>query len=669
MGLKVWHGCLAGASALLFTLMLAAPAGAQVPVRSFFENPPVSGARLSPTGRYLALRTGGYRTRDGLSVMELDTGKLQVLTHYDEADVDQFMWISDERLVYNLRDRSTALGNWYYAPGLYAVNRDGSNERQLVSRDGHSSEVHNSTLSGILPFNIYFLDQAPGRDGNSVYALRAQWDKKGYAVSFELLQIDTLSGNASVVPQPATMQSWLLDAQGRPRLALSVANSKSTYRYLHPGTDTWRVLASFDAADESASSFAPVAFGPDGKLLVSTRAGGDKLALRRMEPATGELEREALVALPAFDFSGEPVHSNGKLLGYEVLADGRTMAWLDQDMKAVQKHIDTLAPGLINLVTPPLRPASPWLLVRSYSDQQPMVYMVYRRDTGKLTTIGATRPAIRPDDMAQMDLKWLKARDGLPLPAWLTLPKDRKKNLPMVVLVHGGPWQRGGELQWNEQVQFLASRGYAVLQPEFRGSTGYGDKHFRAGLKQWGLAMQDDVADAARWAIEQGIADPKRICIAGGRYGGYSALMGLLKDPQLFKCGVNWGGWTDLALMQEEHLFHPYDLPDDWLGRGMPALVGDVKQDAAQLAATSPLQQASRIRQPLLMAYTNTDFRVPLSHGRRFHTALKAHNPQAELMEYGNKEHSWDTPQTKIDFWIRVEKFLARHIGPAAKAE
>lgn len=668
MGLKVLQGCLQGA-AMLCALVFAAPAGAEVPVRSFFEKAPVSGAKLSPSGRYLALRTGGYRTRDGLSVMELDTGKLQVLAQYDEADVNQFMWISDERLVYNLGDKSTAIGNRYYAPGLFAVNRDGSNERQLVSRDGRSSEIHGSAPGEILPYNTYFLDQPPGRDNNTVHAARAKWNNKGASVSFELLQIDTLSRNTSVVSLPAPMHSLLLDAQGRPRLTLSVMNGKSTYYYLQPDSDSWRVLASFDAAGESAGSFDPVAFSPDGKLLVSTRAGGDKLALRRMDPATGELERDALVALPAFDFSGVPVLSNGKLLGYEVLADGRTMAWLDEDMKAVQKHIDTLAPGLINLVTPPLRPQSPWLLVRSYSDQQPMVYMVYRRDTGKLTTIAATRPAIRPDDMGQTDLKWLKARDGLPLPAWLTLPRDRKKNLPMVVLVHGGPWQRGGELQWDEQAQFLASRGYAVLKPEFRGSTGYGNKHFRAGLKQWGLSMQDDVADAARWAIGQGIADPKRICIAGAGYGGYSALMGLLKDPQLFKCGVNWAGVTDIALMQQEDLFDPYSLPVDWRGPGISALVGDLKQDAAQLAATSPLQQASRIRQPLLMAYGSTDRHVPLSHGRSLYQAVKAHNPQAELMEYENKEHSWDIPQTKIDFWSRVEKFLARHIGGTAKAE
>lgn len=667
MDWKRMCGWLAGAAAF----MMAAGASAAVPVAHFFESPPFSDAKLSPSGRYLALRTGGNGRRDGLTVMDLNTGKLQVVAQYGDADVNQFIWLNDQRLVYDLDDHQTAEGDISYGPGLYAVNRDGGSERQLVHREGSSSrQVQRSTSSRTLPYNTYLLNQQHARDGNAVYALRANWDQDtGLLDDFDLLRIDTLSGQADLVPRPAPAKAWLLDAQGAPRLVRSLKDGQTTIHYLAPGSSNWRVLASFDAYTKPADSFEPVAFSPNGKLLVRARAGGDKLGLRQLDLATGELEREALVALPAFDFSGRPVYSDGKLLGYEVLSDGRTMAWLDEDMKAVQKHIDTLLPGLINLVTPPLWPQSPWLLVRSYSDQQPLIYLVYNRETKALRTIGATRPAIHASDMGQLDLVWLKARDGLPLPAWLTLPKGQKKNLPLVVLAHGGPWVRGGELKWDQEVQFLASRGYAVLEPEFRGSLGYGDKHFRAGIKQWGLAMQDDVADAARWAIAQGIADPKRICIAGASYGGYAAMMGLLKDPELFKCGVNWAGVTDIALMYEDKLFYPSDLPADWRERGMPMLVGDRKQDAAQLAATSPLQQAARIRQPLLMAYGSSDMRVPLTHGRRFYAAVKEHNPQAELVEYTSEGHGWFVPKTKIDFWMRVEKFLARHIGGTAKAE
>jgi dipeptidyl aminopeptidase/acylaminoacyl peptidase len=242
-------------------------------------------------------------------------------------------------------------------------------------------------------------------------------------------------------------------------------------------------------------------------------------------------------------------------------------------------------------------------------------------------------------------------------------PGAQKKKLPMVVLVHGGPWVRGGAWRWDSEVQFLASRGYVVLQPEFRGSAGFGSAHFRAGWKQWGLAMQDDLADGARWAIEQGIADPARICIAGASYGGYATLMGLAKDPQLFRCGVDWVGVTDINLMYDVGWS---DFSDEYKRWGMPARVGDQVADAAQLKATSPIEQAARITQPLLLAYGAYDVRVPIVHGEKFRDAVKAHNQQVEWVEYDKEGHGWSLPETRIDFWTRVEKFLAHQIGSPA---
>src|SRR5450830_808309 len=151
------------------------------------------------------------------------------------------------------------------------------------------------------------------------------------------------------------------------------------------------------------------------------------------------------------------------------------------------------------------------------------------------------------------------------IPAWLTLPHGGAgKKLPMVVLVHGGPYVRGHVWGWNANAQFLASRGYAVLEPEFRGSTGYGFDHFKAGWKQWGLAMQNDIADGTRWAIAGGVADPRRICIAGASYGGYATLMGLVNDPELYRCGIDWVGVTDIDLLFSGHWSFSSDLPDDY---------------------------------------------------------------------------------------------------------
>jgi dipeptidyl aminopeptidase/acylaminoacyl peptidase len=219
---------------------------------------------------------------------------------------------------------------------------------------------------------------------------------------------------------------------------------------------------------------------------------------------------------------------------------------------------------------------------------------------------------------------------------------------------------RGGDWRWDPYSQFLASRGYAVLEPEFRGSTGFGHQHFKAGWKQWGLAMQNDVADGTRWAIQQGIAEPKRICIAGASYGGYAALMGLVNDPDLYKCGINWVGVTDIGLM---YSITWSDESEAGKKYGLPVLVGDPQKDADQLKATSPIQQASRIKQPLLMGYGGLDERVPLKHGTDFLDAVTKTNTNVEWVVYNEGGHGWRLLKDNIDWWTRVEKFLARNIG------
>ncbi len=219
--------------------------------------------------------------------------------------------------------------------------------------------------------------------------------------------------------------------------------------------------------------------------------------------------------------------------------------------------------------------------------------------------------------MATRDFVHIKARDGHAFAVHVTRPAG-KGPWPAVVLVHGGPFMRGGSWHWDAESQFLASRGYIVVEPEFRDSTGFGDKLFRAGWKQWGLA------------------DGKRVCIAGASYGGYATLMGLIRDPDLYRCGVAWAAVTDIGL-----LYSPTwgDLSEVWKQYGMPVLVGDPEKDAAQFDATSPLKQADRVTQPLLLAFGGTDRRVPMTHGTRFRDAVRKTNSQVEWIEYADEGH------------------------------
>jgi dipeptidyl aminopeptidase/acylaminoacyl peptidase len=324
-------------------------------------------------------------------------------------------------------------------------------------------------------------------------------------------------------------------------------------------------------------------------------------------------------------------------------------------------------PSTINLISVAARSETPWVLVESYSDAQPSRYAVYNTSTGAVDYIGSSHPHIVSKQMGRQEAVRFKARDGMEIPGLLTLPPESaRKNLPMVVLVHGGPWVHGASWRWNAESQFLATRGYAVLEVEFRGSTGFGLAHFEAGLKQWGLAMQNDIADGTRWAIAQGIADPDRICIAGASYGGYATLMGLVNDPDLYRCGFEWLGVTDIELMYTGTWFSKSDASEGYLRFGMPIMVGDRVKDAAQLKATSPIQQAARIHQPLLLAYGSEDKRVPIFHGKKFYSAVKRTNEHVEWVSYSGEGHGWSLPENRIDFWGRVEKFLDRNIGTGA---
>jgi len=280
--------------------------------------------------------------------------------------------------------------------------------------------------------------------------------------------------------------------------------------------------------------------------------------------------------------------------------------------------------------------------------------------------VGADRlhvSGVKPAQMGERNFFRIQARDGLSIPLYVTLPPGRSTGpLPTIVFVHGGPWVRGVTWEWSGEAQFLASRGYAVLEPEFRGSLGYGFKLFEAGWRQWGLAMQDDLADAAKWAIDKGIADPKRIGIGGASYGGYATLMGLIKNPELFRCGFEWVGVTDIDLM---YSLARSDMSDEVRTYEFPRIVGDRYKDADQLRETSPLANASRLSQPLLMASGGLDRRVPREHGIKFRDAVSATNRNVEWIEYPDEGHGWYKDDDNIDFWNRVERFLQENLAKA----
>lgn len=642
--------CVALASAVM--PISASAAQALLPVRDFFSADAMSQPVLSPSGNHLAVRIGGANGRYQLAVISLmPPRQVKIVAGFADADVTTVAWVNDDRLIFAISDLESSYAD-RRSGDLFSVDRTGERQK-LLQRNTRDAGGLMRTL----------------RDGSSdVVMLRLHWD----ASYRELLRtspgrVDTITGRTSSIDtglnQPA--YAWIIDQAGEPRAAVSRKDGQYTQHWTAKPGAPWEVLATGTLFTRKPGGFSFSSLGPNGQLYVLANTGTDAAtdALYRFDSATRKREPEPLVAVQGFDFDGFPIF-DGKtkeLIGVRYTSDATATVWFDDNMKALQADVDKRRPGLVNLINLAECGCSRWVLVTSYSDRQAAQYFLYDLETKQLEPVGAARPALDARRMAIQDFERIKTRDGQSMPMYVTKPSGNGP-WPTVVLVHGGPYVRGGTWGWNADSQFLASRGYLVVEPEFRGSMGYGNTWFRAGFKQWGLAMQDDVADATRWAVAQGLADPKRMCIAGASYGGYATLMGLVRDPDLYRCGVAWVGVTDINLMYD---LNWSDFSDVWRQYGMPVLIGDQVKDAAQLEATSPLKQAARITQPLLLAYGGADRRVPVQHGLKFRDAVRKTNAQVEWLEYPDEGHGWYKPENRYDFWSRVEAFLAKQLAPS----
>jgi dipeptidyl aminopeptidase/acylaminoacyl peptidase len=640
---------------------MAEAASPSPPIESFFENRAFSDPQFSPNGRYVAARKSLKGQRDHLVVVELDSLEMKAVAGYKDVDIGRFQWVNNDRLVFDVRDSTQTDADQDDGPGLFAVDRDGSNFVQLANR--------NSRQLSPQPWNTFMMSQRGSQDSDWIYVLRPIYGNDWKYIGTRLRYLNTRTGVAKVAPEPdVEVSEFMLDFKGEPRLAISYTDINTSIYYRDPVTDQWRMLVSYASYNNAREKVEPLGFGPSGALYVVANAGRDIATLRTFDFSAGAVSREEVVVAPGYDFVGSLVTS-GKVLGVRMMTDAQENVWFDAGMKAIQAAVDKGLPSTVNLLIVPPYPGSPWVMVEAYSDMQPSRFILFNTQTEQLIPLGSTYPAVQGKRLAVQEVIRFKARDGLEIPGLLTLPAGvTAARLPMVVLVHGGPWVRGGSWGWDPQSQFLASRGYAVLEVEFRGSTGFGLKHFEAGLKQWGLAMQNDIADGTRWAIAKGYADPKRICIAGASYGGYAALMGLVNDPDLYRCAFEWLGVTDIELMYTGTWFSKSDASPGYLRYGMPVMIGDRVKDAEQLKATSPIKQAARIHQPLLLAYGGEDKRVPIHHGKKFRSAVTRTNEQVEWVEYSDEGHGWSLPKNRIDFWGRVEKFLHQHIGQPAEA-
>jgi len=641
---------------------LAAESLAPQPIADFYRAPDMGAAAMSPNGQFVAALVNTQRGRQELLLIDLaQREKSHFIAGFKNADITGVHWVNDDRLVYETFDLTYQ--DKSYFQGLFAVDRDSAESRQLVSNIDEGNVTGSNVKIRKLSPDWHFHAVPPGRTDDIIIEKRtSNSNQTRYSYSLARLDTKTLFLKPLTEGSPEGSSSWLLDNEGTPRVAISFVNGRERIHWRDSADAPWNLLGEFD--DEQATTFQPHTLAPDGTLYVTyTAPGSSTSGLYRFDTKKRAVDPKPLISLQGFDFDGhfEMDVKTGHLLGLHYNSDARDTAWFDPKFRKIQEQVDKLLPGLNNRLGCGDCESSRYVLVTSSSDRQPTIYLVYDRTTERIDLLGKARPWIDARKMGRRDFQRFDARDGLSIPVYVTYPPASfKAPYPTVVMVHGGPYVRGAHWEWTPDAQFLASRGYAVIEPEFRGSEGFGEKHFKSGWKQWGLKMQDDVADASKWAVKQAIADPQRMCIAGASYGGYAALMGLAKDSDLFKCGVSWVGVTDIGLM---YSIAWNDATENSLKYGMPRLVGDPEKDKAQLEATSPIRLAARIQRPLLMAYGGNDRRVPIEHGRAFMSAIKPYNKDVEYVEYLEEWHGWYKLETNVDFWGRVERFLAKQIG------
>jgi dipeptidyl aminopeptidase/acylaminoacyl peptidase len=450
-----------------------------------------------------------------------------------------------------------------------------------------------------------------------------------------------------------------VDAKGVARAFVAQDPNLHTVIYYRASEDApWKKLDEFN--EDSPATWHPRRVAEDNKTLyVSSRQKSDKTRIYRYDPETRQLG-DVVAQHPRVDLNTF-LEDNGQVLGVSYNGDYPGSAWFDETMAKVQGVADKAFPDNTNRLDPSRDKSL--VLIRSFSDVAPSSFYLYDVKAAKMEWLADGRPWIDPKKMSPMKPVHYAARDGLDIPSYLTVPRDSVgKKLPMIVMIHGGPNVAGDGWGWNPEVQFLASRGYVVLQPNFRGTTRYGWKHFRAGWNQWGLTMQDDITDGVKWAVAEGVADPDRICIYGASYGGYAAMMGVAKTPELFKCAVNYVGVTDLVLLLTARWS---DTNRSDFGVAINARrIGDVDKDAERLRNTSPVNLASRIKAPVLMAYGGADIRVVPEHGTSMRDALtRAGNPPQWIMA-NDEGHGFRELENQVMFYGAMEKFLEKNLGP-----
>ena len=645
----------------------------EIPVDTFFRRKNYSLMSISPDGKRLAALKQ-INGRDNLVVIDLLAGKTQAITGYKDRDVSYFAWVSNDRLYFQSADMQEATGAIYLS-GAFAIDVDGSNERDLMFplERGAEREARRNTIY-LHDYNFRsFRILSRTFDGSGDVIAEISDRNKLYSDVYRY-NTKTMEYKRLTASTPGNVFRWVLDRNLVPRIAIRHEERKDpsspreqTIWHRAGEGQPWESIG-VARGKEDEDEILPLAFDYDNHTLyVSAHAGQDRRGIFKYDIAGRKLG-EQLFRHPLIDLGGSLIFSRQRkaLVGLRYAASTLQATWFDEDMARLQNGIDKALPDTTNVINF-ADENNRYVLIDSSSDTHAGGYFLYDREKRQLEQVAKSREWLPPALMSKRRFIKYKTRDGMEIPAWVTIPVGSDgKNLPLVVNIHGGPWVRGyNGIQWGRwpNAQFLASRGYVVLEPEPRGSTGFGKKHYTASFKQWGLAMQDDITDGALHLVKEGIVDKSRMCLFGGSYGGYAALQGLVKDPELWRCGVAFVAVTDLEL-QQSVAWSDTSRRSDFLETDFKRYVGDKDRDRERFLQTSPAKNADKIKAPVLLAMGGLDERVPQIHGTTMQSAMKRAGSPMEYVVYPDEAHGFNKDENVIDFYTRLEKFLARNLKP-----
>jgi dipeptidyl aminopeptidase/acylaminoacyl peptidase len=648
-------------AALLPCAVRAGPPPQPLPLETFFRNPEFDNVLLSPSGRYLATitRLKPLPEARNIVVFDVDEAEARTITGYDRSDVDWFFWAGDERLVFKLDRDYDALGGQNRFLGIYGVDRDGGGGMRL---DDPEVRRGTSVIPRIVPGLREHVDRVAGARPSASELLVTRRDPRTPLPEVYRLDLER-GGLTRVAANAHEVRKWVADNDGEVRAAIGPAPGSDPLRqvlwYRDDSERDWKAILEFDLQDLDVLGFQR----GDKRLLVASRIGRDRFALFELNPHTGALG-EPLVEDPEYDVYQRSSSylaraADGKPLFYQYVADKPRTIFFDDEWRERQSVIDGTLRDTVNTIVG-------WsenerrFLVYSWSDRQPGRYYLYEPAEKRLEELLSSRSWIDPAAMRPMQPFRIKGRDGTLLHGYLTLPEPRERAPALVVYPHGGPFGVRDVWGFDPAVQFLASRGYAVLQVDFRGSTGYGREHERAGYRRWGLEMQDDVTDAVTWAVESGQVDGRRICIYGAGYGGYSALMGLIRTPKLYRCAIDYGGPVDLGLLYRTNVANHG--ADEAASQWWRMTLGDPETDKERFFDTSPISHIDQIDSPLLVIHGQLDDRVSIEHYKRLTNALERAGKDFDFLVKQYAGYGYHAEANQIELYRKIQPFLARYL-------